>query len=161
MLQIQGKENLSVTEKAFCENNEMKKFLITSYWLGIIADAVAAILLFSPQAAEIVLQPQPFVISSLYLYVTRVAGALMFGWTVLLFWAQLKPVERADVLFITLFPVVTILAVAALIVVRSGQIALLNMMPMFILYPVLYCTVIPSYVWAKRQRTRSQDIYDP
>ncbi|MBI5099542.1 MAG: hypothetical protein HZB30_09930 [Nitrospirae bacterium] len=130
----------------------MKKLLITSYWLGIVADAIATVLLFSPQAAEIVLQPQPFVISPLYLYVTRVAGALMLGWTVLLFWAQLKPVERTDILLITLFPVVSILAGAAVIVVRSGHISIINMMPMFTLYLVLYCTIIPSYIWVKKKR---------
>jgi hypothetical protein len=130
----------------------MKKLLITSYWIGIVADAVAATLLFSPQIAELVLQPQPFGISPVYLYVTRVAGALMLGWTVLLFWAQLKPIERVDVLFITLFPVVTVLASAALLVVRSGQISMSNMIPMFTLYLVLYCTIIPSYIWAKKKR---------
>lgn len=132
----------------------MNKLLITSYWIGIIADAVATILLFSPQIAGLVLQPQPFVISPIYLYVTRVAGALMLGWTMLLFWAQLRPIERVDVLFITLFPVVTILAGAALFIVRSGQISISNMMPMFVLYVLAYSIFIPSYVWAKRQKTR-------
>ncbi|MBI4698206.1 MAG: hypothetical protein HY758_04680 [Nitrospirae bacterium] len=129
----------------------MKKLLITSYWIGIIADAVASILLFFPQVSMIILQPQPVVTSPVYLYVTRIAGALMLGWTVLLFWAQLKPIERADILLITLFPVVTILSGAAFFVVRSGQITISNMLPMFVLYLVLYCTFIPSYVWAKRQ----------
>jgi len=83
----------------------MKKLLIISYWIGIVADAAATVLLFSPAIANLVLQPQPFEISAAYLYVTRIAGALMLGWTVLLFWAQLKPIERADILLITLFPV--------------------------------------------------------
>lgn len=129
----------------------MKKLLMTSYWIGIIADAVATILLFSPKAAKLVLQPQPFELSQIYLYVSRIAGALMLGWTVLLFWAQLKPIERADILLITLFPVVTILAGAAVFVAKSNHISSTNMMPMFVLYLVLYCTFIPSYVWAKRQ----------
>jgi len=104
----------------------MKKLLITSYWIGIVADAAATILLFSPSIANAVLQPQPFEISQLYLYVSRVGGALMLGWTVLLFWAQRKPIERADILMITLFPVVTLLAGAAIIIAQSGQIALVN-----------------------------------
>jgi hypothetical protein len=133
----------------------MKKLLITSYWIGIIADALAALLLFSPSLANFALQPLPFEISEVYLYVTRVAGALMLGWTVLLFWAQLKPIERADILLITLFPVVTILAVAAGLVAKSNQISLSKLLPMFILYFLAYCTFIPSYVWAKRQKLRS------
>lgn len=130
----------------------MKKHLIISYWIGIVADAVATVLLFSPNIANFVLQPQPFEISAAYLYITRIAGALMLGWTVLLFWAQLKPVERADILLITLFPVVTLLALAAVLVAKSNQISISNLLPMFVLYFVVYCTFIPSYIWAKKQK---------
>ena len=129
----------------------MKNLLVTSYWIGIIAEAVASLLL-SPPVANAVLQPQPFELSPLYLYVSRVAGALMLGWTVLLFSAQRRPVERADILLITLFPVVALLAGAAIIVARSGQDASANLAPLFILYGVLFCTYVPSYAWAKKQR---------
>ncbi len=130
----------------------MRNLLIISYWIGIIADAAATLLLFSPTLADLILHPQPFEISAMYLYVTRVAGALMLGWTVLLFWAQLKPIERADILLITMVPVVAILAVGAVLVARSNQISPANLLPMFALYFAVYCTFIPSYVWAKRQR---------
>jgi len=76
---------------------------------------------------------------------------LMFGWTVLLFWAQMRPIERADILLITLLPVVTLLAVAAGLLAKSNQISVSNLLPIFILYVVIYCTSIPSYIWAKRQ----------
>jgi hypothetical protein len=130
----------------------MKKLLIVSYWIGIIADAIATVLLFSPTLANFVLQPQPFEISEVYLYVTRVAGALMLGWTVLFFWAKSKPIERADILLITLFPVVTILVIAAGLVAQSNQISTSKLLPMFVLYFVIFFTFVPSYVWAKRQQ---------
>jgi peptidoglycan/LPS O-acetylase OafA/YrhL len=133
----------------------MKKLLILSYWIGIIADGAATVLLFSPTVANFALQPQPFEISAAYLYITRIAGALMLGWTVLLFWAQRKPIERADILLITLFPVVTLLAVAAVLVAKSNQISFSNLLPMFVLYFVVYCTFIPSYLWAKKQKLKS------
>ncbi len=136
----------------------MKKLLVISYWIGIVADAMATVLLFFPDVANAVLQPQPFEMSAIYLYVARVAGALMLGWTTLLFWAALKPIERADVLLITLVPVVSLLAVAAGLVAKSHQIAASKLLPMFGLYFVLYCTFIPSYVWAKKQgRLRSRE----
>ncbi len=75
----------------------------------------------------------------------------MLGWTVLLFWAQLKPVERADVLLITLFPVVTLLAAAAGLVAAANQIPAARLVPMFAMYFVVYGMFIPSLVWAKRQ----------
>jgi hypothetical protein len=129
----------------------MKKLLMFSYWIGIVADALATALLFSPTLAAIVLQPAPFEISANFLYVARIAGALMLGWTVLLFWAQLKPIERADILLITLFPVVTLLAVAGVLVAKSGQIPLSKMVPMFVLYGVIFGMFVPAYVWAKKQ----------
>ena len=138
----------------------MKRLLIASYWIGIIADALATFLLFSPQIAAMVLRPQPFEISEIYLYVSRVAGALMFGWTVLLVWGVMKPVERAGILVITLFPVVTILAWAAVVVVKSNQIPFDNVLPMFILYVVVFLTFIPSYVWAKRQKQFKRQSYE-
>jgi hypothetical protein len=133
----------------------MKKLLILSYWVGIVADAAATVLLFSPTVANFALQPQAFEISAAYLYVSRIAGALMLGWTVLLFWGQLKPIERADILLITLFPVVTLLALAAVLVAKSSQISFSSLLPMFVLYFVAYCTFIPSYLWAKRQKVHS------
>jgi hypothetical protein len=133
----------------------MKKLLIISYWIGIIADAAATVLLFSPAIAKFVVPQQPFEISAAYLYVSRIAGALMLGWTVLLFWAQIKPIERADILMITMFPVVTLLAVAAVLVAKSNQISFSSLLPMFVLYFVVYCTFIPAYLWAKKQKPHS------
>ncbi len=135
----------------------MKKLLVASYWIGIVADAGATILLFSPAAADLVLQPQPFEISAIYLYVARVAGGLMLGWTVLLFWAQLKPVERADILLMTLFPVITVLAIAAVLVVKSNQIFFANMLPVLMFYVVAFVIFVPSYIWAKRAQRRAGD----
>ena len=136
----------------------MRKLLKVSYWIGIIADALATILLFSPKIVNMVLQPQPFEISEIYLYVSRVAGALMLGWTVLLIWGVKKPVERADILMITLFPVVAILAIAAILVVKSNQIAFDKVLPMFILYVVIFSTFIPSYLWAKKQNKLNKNL---
>lgn len=130
----------------------MKKLLMISYWIGIIADGLATVLLFSPTVADVILQPRTFEISANYLYVSRIAGALMLGWTVLLFWAQLKPIERADILLLTLFPVVTLLAVAAGLAVQANEIAVSRLLPMFIFYFVVYCTFLPSFLWAKRQQ---------
>lgn len=129
----------------------MKNLLIASYWIGILADALATVILFSPAVADLVFQPRSFEMSANYLYVSRVAGALMLGWTVLLFWAQRKPVERADILLITLFPVVTLLAMAAGFVAQSNAIPASRLLPMFVFYFAVYCTFIPSFLWAKRQ----------
>jgi hypothetical protein len=130
----------------------MRNLLLACYWLGIVVDAGATVLLFWPAAADLVLHPEPFELSPVYLYVSRVAGGLMLGWTVLLFWAQFKPIERAAVLLMTLFPVVSVLAIAAALVVRSNQISLPNMLPLLVVYLVLFVMILPAYAWARGQR---------
>lgn len=122
-----------------------------SYWIGILADTVATVLLLSPAAANAVFQPQSTVITPVHMYVSRIAAALMSGWTVLLFWAQRRPVERADILLITLFPVVTALAAAAFLVALSGEISPTNLVPLLMLYITVFVTYIPSYLWTKKQ----------
>jgi hypothetical protein len=129
-----------------------EKLLLACYWMAIVADAIATVLLLWPAAGNAVLQPQPFEPSAMYLYVSRVAGGLMLGWTVLLVWALRQPIARADVLLMTLCPVIALLAVAAVLVVSSGQIALARMWPMFVFYAVAVVLLVPSYRWANRQR---------
>jgi hypothetical protein len=76
-----------------------------AYWAGIVADIVAALLMLVPRwdgrlfAVEIVCNP-------IFGLGVRRGAALMVGWAVLLFWADRKPVERKDVLLITVCPVV-------------------------------------------------------
>ncbi len=130
----------------------MRQLLITCYWIGIIAAEIATLLLFFPELAMILLNPQPFESSETFLYVARIAGSLMLGWTVLLFWASRKPVERCDILGLTIFPVVTLLATSAILAVISNCISLSKMLPIFFLYSIVYSMFIPSYLWAKKQK---------
>jgi hypothetical protein len=123
-----------------------------SYWIVIIADETATLLLFSPTIASLVLRPEPFEVSDAYIYVSRVVGGLMLGWTILLFWGQLQPIDRADILFITLFPVATILSIPAVLLIRTDQVSFQNMLPIFLLYVIIYLIYIPSWVWAKKQQ---------
>ncbi len=75
-----------------------------AYWAGIIADLVVALYMLFPQwdsrlfGAKIVSSP-------IFGLGIRRGAALMIGWTVLLFWADRKPIERRDVLLITICPV--------------------------------------------------------
>lgn len=87
------------------------KYIINvAYWIGIIADGFVALLLFFPAINAAILGVKSFEITPEYIYISRMAGSLMFGWTILLFWAWLKPINRISVLLITIFPVVLLLA---------------------------------------------------
>ena len=80
-------------------------WLRISYWVGIIVDAGAAILMLFPRLflrfMNVNVDPGPG-----FSYGLRYGAPLMIGWTVLLFWADRKPLERKGILLITLFPVV-------------------------------------------------------
>ncbi|MBN2003203.1 MAG: hypothetical protein JXA21_07580 [Anaerolineae bacterium] len=71
------------------------------YWWGIIADAVMAVLMLFPSRylgfMNVNLAPDSGV-----RYGLLNGAPLMIGWTILLFWADRKPVERKDILLLTL-----------------------------------------------------------
>ncbi len=80
-------------------------WLRIAYWAGIVMDAVAALQMLFPQLLlrtyNITLTPDPE-----FTFAMRYGAPLMIGWTLLLFWADRRPVERKDILLITAFPVV-------------------------------------------------------
>jgi len=67
-------------------------FLRIAFWVGIIADAFMAVkLLLLPYNTNLDFRPEMETVAS-----------LMIGWTILLFWADRKPIERRIILLITI-----------------------------------------------------------
>jgi hypothetical protein len=94
----------------------MKKEVILlriCYWLGAILDGRAAInltlLRFRELPAGILAQQSSHSFGLKALWAGGDAYALMWGWTVLLIWADRKPVERRGVLLLTVVPVILFL----------------------------------------------------
>lgn len=78
-------------------------WLRISYLTGAIADGTFVVLILMPaRMAE-----------TEFRYPMGIAAALMLGWTMLLLWANVKPLERKGVLLLTIFPVITGLFVSA------------------------------------------------
>lgn len=76
------------------------------YWLGAILDGLMAIdmtlyMFFNTQVYLGL--PHPSDQTQLAL---RYGTGLMIGWTILLIWGVQKPIERRDLLIITVFPVI-------------------------------------------------------
>lgn len=86
-------------------NGKALIFLRVCYWLGIILDARAAYYLLDHYLKGI----GDVSFSSATLRDTGIAFALMAGWTILLFWADRKPVARKGILLLTVFPVLALL----------------------------------------------------
>ena len=84
------------------------------YWIGAFLDARAGVRIVTTRYLH---QPNFLDFSDpvqvKLLYEVGTAAALMWGWTLLLLWADRKPVERRGVLLLTVFPVVVGLIINA------------------------------------------------
>ena len=91
----------------------------TSFWIGAFADGFATYRMLFPKIAHGVE----------YRYALALAASLMLGWTILLLWADRKPLERKGVLLLTAFPVVSGILLAEAYAVFSGIISVEKMLP--------------------------------
>jgi hypothetical protein len=124
------------------------------YWLGIAADALwAAALLFPPVFGVLTgvddLSPDWQMQS-----VMTIGGVLMAGWTVLLFWAVRRPIERRFVILLTAI-VVAALFVLALVNVLKGN---TNEYWILIKCLVLFVAMLTSYSLAGKMDRTADDL---
>ena len=116
------------------------------YWIGAIVDGFVAIAWLFPDFwasfSKFSLH-QPGIELSFSMWQ---GSALMFGWTVLLLWADRKPVERKGVLLITLFPVLTGMIIANILSVTSRLRPFEATAPVLLLQFLLGALFIIGYV---------------
>ena len=124
-------------------------WLRIAYWAGIIMDAIAAIQMLFPQ-----LLVRSYVVDLVptaeFSFAMRYGAPLMIGWTVLLFWADRKPVERKDILLITAFPVVVGYVAIVIYAVAAGFATLRQMIPALVMQAVLFTLFTIGYWKARR-----------
>ncbi len=77
------------------------QWLRISYWVGAVADGIAAIVMLSQAILAHESPLTHYTPQEPYRYAMGLAGSLMLGWTFLLLWANRKPHERRGVLMIT------------------------------------------------------------
>jgi len=131
----------------------MKKaitMLSISYWTGAIADGFFAIALTYPKLWGMALGINPFAPDLQHRLDMGIGASLMLSWTVLLLWADRKPMERKGVLLLTVFPALACLAITGIAAVISGASPLRNMLPVFIMQFALAVLFMTSYVLARR-----------
>ena len=108
-----------------------------SYWTGAILDGLMVIPMLFPKVAEVLFGIPDFTPGVEYKYAMGVGASLMAGWTILLIWADRKPIERKGVLLITVFPVLFGLVVAGIYAVVQNFIPIERMVPTWILQILL------------------------
>ena len=97
---------------------------------------------------------QAFAPSAGYRYAMNVGASPMLGWTLLLFWAAWRPIERAGVLLLTAI-VASGLMLAGASAVSSGLVLLRNMLPVFALPLCVLSLFLIGYLKVCRLSQRS------
>ncbi len=72
--------------------------------VGGIVDSFMVIIFLTPILRILIFGENPAVHTPQYEWSMRLLGSLGAAWTALLFWASKKPLERKDILFFTVFP---------------------------------------------------------
>jgi len=93
-----------------------------------------------------------------YLYMSRIAASLMLGWTFLLFWAVLKPIERRRVLLLTVIPVMFGLVTSSIVAVTSGLVRVEYMLPMWLFNAIIVIIFLTAYGYTLKVVSESYNI---
>jgi hypothetical protein len=123
-----------------------------SYWAGAILDALATVSMLSPAVFAATNGLPDFHPGIEYRYAMGMGASLMLGWTVLLLWADRKPLERKGVLLITLVPVVLGLELNEIIAVRVGFLSVLMTLPVWIVQALITALFVFSYLNARKRK---------
>ena len=118
-------------------------FIKILFYVGAAVDVLATLPLIFPEVAQSGFGLEPFTVTDDYMYVSRMAASLMFGWAFLLFWGSFKPIERKGLLLITLFPVVFGVFISSVLLVNSGYVEVKYLFSLWGYYALL----IPAYIY--------------
>lgn len=117
------------------------------YWIGAVADALAAIMMLFPKLGGVMYGISDFNPGDDYRYAMGMGASLMLGWTFLLIWADRRPLERRGVLLLTVFPVLFGLIIAGIYAVGTGLVPLGSMVPTWVFQGVIAGLYLFGYLY--------------
>ena len=86
--------------------NKRLLFIRFAYWYGAILDLLVSIDMLLSIIFEFSVSISNVSTEISYKYQTGTGAFLMLGWTILLLWADRKPIERRFILLLTIIPVI-------------------------------------------------------
>ncbi len=116
------------------------------FWVGAILDALNVIVMLFPTIGGAMMGLENFNPSIEYKYAMGLGASLMTGWTFLLIWADRKPLERRFIALLTVFPVIIGIAVSNILVISTGFINFVNMIPLFAIQIILTILFISGFI---------------
>jgi hypothetical protein len=112
---------------------------------GAVTDAGAAVQMLSRRVFEFAYRPNTFPAWADYAFAMRMGASLMVGWTALLVWTALRPIERRGVLLLTVVPVIVGLVTNEIVAVANGFLPVGPLIPIWTLQIVLSALFLFSY----------------
>lgn len=134
-----------------------KKLLIIkiTLWWGIVADLFETIRLILPQFF-IKTSSATLSLNDDLKFALLYGAPVMLGWTIILFWASQKPIDRRGV-FLCLMPVIISYFIVEIIGINLEILSLNQTIPTFIFQSILLILTIISYIFA-RDMSKIKDI---
>lgn len=128
----------------------LSKMLIIriTLWWGIIADAFETVRMVLPRVFIATTGINATTTDS-FRFALLYGAPVMFGWTIVLFWADRKPIERKGI-FICLIPVIIGYIIIELIGIKMGVLNVQNTIPTFFLQAILLGLSIISFLIARK-----------
>ena len=114
--------------------------------VGAVTDGLAIIPMLSARLGAAVFGGDPSRNSPAYRFAMGIAAALMAGWTLLLLWAALDPLERRGILLLTVFPVIAGIVAATVAAVRHGIVVRARVLPLWIHLGVVSASYLLLFV---------------
>ena len=103
-----------------------------SFLVGAITDGLAFITMTFPKIGSALFGGDSTKLGAEYRFAMGIGASLMAGWTGLLFWGAINPIERRDILILTLVPVVAGIIAATIFGVRNRVIHKSRAIPLWI-----------------------------
>ena len=128
-------------------------WLRLSYWAGAVLDLLAGLTMLFPALFAVNNQLSSFYPAPDYRYAMGMGAPLMLAWTVLLIWADRKPLERKGLLPVTLLVILGEVA-NEIVAARTGYISVGALVPTWIVQAVLSALFIFSYLSARKLETK-------
>lgn len=116
-----------------------------SFLIGAITDGLAIIPMVFPRIGSALFGGDIAKLGVEYRYAMGIGASLMAGWTALLFWGAINPIERRDILILTLFPVIAGIIAATVVAVRNKVVLLSRVIPVWIHLGCLSVLFMVSY----------------
>ncbi len=121
-----------------------------SYWVGAIIDAFVGLAMISPDLFAIMEGFESFTPGFDYMFAMGMGAPLMFGWTLLLLWADRKPMERKDILLITVFPVIVGIYINRVIAISNQFVTIQGSFVSLVIPVILVFLFLTSYLYSAR-----------